>query len=80
MDFGKLQVFKRLKKVGKIDFLTRSVLKDNSGKVLGRFREDFGSVSDGFWDDLEELGKLFTRIGQNNDYGDQGKVNEWMES
>ena len=39
---------KNLTKSKKIDFRTRSVLKEGSGRVLGRFWEDFDEILDGF--------------------------------
>ena len=39
---------KKQKKTEKIDFLTRSVSKEGSGTILGRFWEDFKEVLDGF--------------------------------
>ena len=39
---------KNQKKSKKINFPTRSVLKEGSGTVLGRFWEDFERVVDGF--------------------------------
>ena len=36
------------KKIEKIDFLTRSVLKEGSGRVLGAIFGDFGWILDGF--------------------------------
>ena len=43
---------KNCKKSEKIDFLTRSVLNQVSGRVLGRFWEDFNEVLDGFGTDF----------------------------
>ena len=45
---GPQKIEKKMKKSEKIDFPTRSVLKEGSGRVLWRFWEDFGGVLDGF--------------------------------
>ena len=46
---GPQKIEKNWKKSEKIDFPTRSVLKEGSGTVLGQFWEDFDRVLDGFW-------------------------------
>ena len=43
------------KKSEKIDFLSRSVSKEGSGRVLGGFWEGFGRVLGGFWDGLGRI-------------------------
>ena len=52
MDFGTPWALKKFlkneKKFEKINFPTRSVLKEGSGTVLGQFWEDFERVLDGF--------------------------------
>ena len=45
---GPQKIEKNQKKLEKIDFPTRSVLKEGSGTVLGRFWEDFERVLDEF--------------------------------
>ena len=45
---GPQKIEKNQKKSEKIDLSTRSVLKEGSGTVLGRFWEDFERVFDGF--------------------------------
>ena len=40
------------KKLNKISFLTRSFLKEGSGKVLGRFWEGSGTVLERFLEDV----------------------------
>ena len=54
------------KKNEKIDVPTRSVLKEGSGRVLGRFWGGFGRILKGFWTDfngiLGRFLKLFERI------------------
>ena len=46
-------------KIEKIDFLTRSVLKEGCGRVLGGSWDDFGRVLGGFWQDFEWILKGF---------------------
>ena len=46
------------KKIEKIDFPTRSVLKEDSGRVLGRFWEDF----EGFWTDFNGILARFLKL------------------
>ena len=57
---------KNWKKSETIDFLTRSVLKEGSGRVLGRFWDGFGTVLKGFGMDFNGIWgrflKLFERI------------------
>ena len=48
LDFGRPGAVKQSKKNENIDFLTRSVLKEASGRVLGGFWEGFGRVLGGF--------------------------------
>ena len=75
-DFGSIlggpgahKINKKSNKSEKIDFLTRSALKKDSGRVLGRFWEGFGRVLGGFWEDFQrvlngfwgDLGKIFQR-------------------
>ena len=50
------KIEKNQKKSSFFDFLTRSVLKKGSGRVLGRFWDDFGRILNGFW---EDFGKNF---------------------
>ena len=45
---GLQKIEKNSKQSEKIDFPTRSVLREGSGTVLGRFGEDFEGVLDGF--------------------------------
>ena len=52
LDFGRPRALQKVKKSEKIDFFSRSVLKGGSGRVLGGFRERFGKVLDGFWEDF----------------------------
>ena len=56
LDFGRPRAVKKFKKIEKIDFVTRSVLKEGSGRVLG-----------GFWDGSERifmgLGCIFGGFG-----------------
>ena len=49
---GPQKMAKILKKSIFFDFLTRSVLKEVSGRALGRFWEGFGMVLGQFWDDF----------------------------
>ena len=56
---------KNQKKQEKIDFPTRSVLKEGSGTVLGRFQQGFGWILEGFWEDFWSLLERFG--GTNND-------------
>ena len=55
LDFGRPRAFQKLKKIRKIYFFSRSVLKGGSGRVLGGFWEDLGRVLGGFW---ERFGKV----------------------
>ena len=48
LDFGSPGALKSLKKIEKIGFLTRSVLKEGSGRAPGRFWKDFDGVLKGF--------------------------------
>ena len=63
---GGLGPSKNWKKIEKIDFPTRSVLKEGSGTVLGRFWDGFGRILKGFWMDFNGIWgrflKLFERI------------------
>ena len=56
---GPPKIEKKLKKSQKIDFLTRSVLKEGSGRVLRGFWDGFGRFWGGFWMDF---GGIFARI------------------
>ena len=63
---GPQKIEKNRKKSEKIDFLTRSVLKEGSGRVLGGFWEGSGRIFDGFWMDFgrfwADFLQLFKRI------------------
>ena len=50
---------KNWKKIEKIDFPTRSVLKEGSGRVLGRFWGGFGRILKGFWTDSNGILGIF---------------------
>ena len=47
LDLGSPRALQKFKKIEKIDFLTRLFLKEGSGRVLGRFWEDFGKILKG---------------------------------
>ena len=57
LDFGRPRAVKKNLKIEKIDFLMLSVLKEASGRVLGRFWEDFvrifKRICEAFWKDLD---------------------------
>ena len=56
LNFGRPKIIKKSKKSHKnrkkIDFVMGSVLKEASGRVLGRFWESFGRVLGGFGQDF----------------------------
>ena len=52
---GPQKIEKNQKKYKKIDFPTRSVLKEGSGRVLGRFWGGFGRILKEFWMDFNEI-------------------------
>ena len=59
LDFGRPRAVQKFKKIEKTDFLTRSFLKEGSGRVLGGFWDGFGWILKGF---LMDFGKIFGRI------------------
>ena len=74
---------KNREKIEKIDFLTRSFLKEGSGSVLERFSGDFELIFNGFCDDflrnLERETMIRATMGISMDGWMDGWMDRWLD-